>query len=265
MARFAYAFSSRKKEDAKDEFVRVLHLISSRFEKLTGPEAVHDVRTLIKLLRALLWLARPSLPPALFDSAKKRLRQAAQMLAGARDAKVVKSTLENLQKEARQADERKAVEIVLERLAEKNGGSQSHLKEAVGLVQKTIGELEQGVASEWKSPARRLRKAYRQTGRAREAARKSGRAASYHEWRKKAKRLLFLLQILESGKKANRTIERVDKMQQRLGDYHDSVVLEEKLKKKFRSAKAEVEPVLRMLKARERRLRKKAGKIAEKI
>lgn len=252
------------------EFVRVLRRISRRLQRLShrsAAGALHETRILIKLLRALLWLVKPSLPPKMAAAAKKELHKAAQLLSDARDARVAKSILENLEKKARLRRETRAVKAALARLARENPPAEEiHplLRHAIAMVRKIIMRLERNIAPEAEPPGRRLQKAFRQTARAAQAARKERSAVRYHEWRKKTKRLLYLLQILEPepGRKTARQIEGIDRLQHELGDHQDSVVLEQKLRKRFPSHRSGVRPLLGLLRRRKRRLRKKARKLA---
>ena len=270
---FPFAFSPDGTN--KEEFIRVLEHISLRLHKMPehpGDDPLHDVRTMIKLLRSLLWLARPELTQATYDSAKKSLRDAAEKLSGPRDASVIRTLLEELHEEASKAREREALHLAKEKLTppEKHAAhARALVNQSSALVQKTIREvLEKASAvDEWQGTKRRLKKAFAQTTKAHKIAKKQDEPLAYHEWRKKAKRLLYLLQVLSDKPDRSRrqTIKSVDQLQHDLGDYHDSVVLQEKLEEKFSGGSSKVEPVLKLLRKQQRRLRKKAGRIARKI
>jgi CHAD domain-containing protein len=274
---FPYAFSPKR--PARREFVRVLARISTRLAKLEkqpegNVETVHEIRTLIKLLRTLLWFAKPAFPPTTSAYAKVEFKKAAGLLSRRRDATAIQATLKDLADEATAPEQRQAVEratrlLASRRLETNNGAVSPHPeREAIVLVQKTIRHLTHAAsaAMSWKSPDKRLAKARVRTVAAQETAKKNPTPIHLHEWRKKAKRLLYLLQVLHAApkKKTKRAIKRIDKLQHRLGDHHDSVVLEERLTRGFpaQSARPAFKPVFELLAARERRLRKKAEKVA---
>jgi CHAD domain-containing protein len=85
----------------------------------------------------------------------------------------------------------------------------------------------------WPGAAKRHRAAARSCHHAMKRALSSNRADDFHEWRKKAKRLLLLLRVVELApdRPMREAIELVDKLQSRLGYHHDLVVLEGHLDK----------------------------------
>ena len=197
------AFSPERK--TAREFVRVLKRISMRLGRLgkarhggDPAEAIHEIRTLLKLLRALLWFAKPALPPTTGAYAKLELQKAARLLSGPRDVTAMTATLEAAGQEASPA-ERLAVQRARDLLAAAAPEAEDALHpggpeaQAVALTRKTIRLLIHDASGElkWKSPRRRLERAHARTDRARKAAQDDPTPAHLHEWRKKAKRLLY--------------------------------------------------------------------------
>ena len=265
MAGFPYVFSSRRQ--IAQEYPRVLRLISHRLTRLgksPGADPLHEIRTLIKLLRALLWLAQPNLPPAAVASAKKHFQSAARSLSGAREHAVLRSTLKNL---AAESSDAAPVRHLTEKIARSNGHLPAKLlHQAEAEVKKTITQLERDVTVQqnWKSPAKRLKKSLKQVAKARAAAQKKKADPAFHEWRKKTKRLLYLLQVLAPrlSRKKRRLIPRIDQIQHQLGDAQDSVILQATLKKKLKRTDPTLKPVLHQLDKRKKKLRKKAVKLS---
>jgi CHAD domain-containing protein len=65
-------------------------------ESQNGEQDIHQIRTTIKRLRALLRLIRPTVDAAFFNRENARLRTAAGLLSFARDAEVARETLKTL-------------------------------------------------------------------------------------------------------------------------------------------------------------------------
>jgi CHAD domain-containing protein len=118
----------------------------------------------------------------------------------------------------------------------------------------------------WPFSSGRVPRAFRAAHHAAKKALKSGEAVRFHEWRKKAKRLLYQLELtrLKPDQYTTRLIKKVDRLQAKLGAYHDCVVAEDTLRYKAPS-RADAKRISTLLKKREGRLRKKAQKIARSI
>lgn len=277
---FPYKFSLKRKTGA--EFGRVLRQISVRLGKLRkarpgdDTETVHEIRTTIKLLRTLLWFAQPALAPTTLAFAKIELKNAARLLAPRRDLTAMQSALKSLAEEADTPKKREVIHrtgALLAAHAPKTtpGGLLRQRNEAIALVQKTVRLLIHAAAagSSWKSPKKRLKKAWAAADRAQKAAEDNPTPVHLHEWRKKVKRLLCLLQLFHpkpKGKK-KRAIEKVDDLQHHLGDHHDTVVLHEHLPRHHPAHAADpaFQPLFALLEARLKRLQKKAEKVARKV
>jgi CHAD domain-containing protein len=277
---FPYAFSPKGKTGG--EFGRVIRQISARLEKLRqakpgdDTETVHEIRTTIKLLRALLWFAQPVLPPTTLAHARNGLQNAARLLAARRNLTAMQSTLRNLAEETGAPQEHDVIRQTGDLLAAHAPKTTPRTmarqrNEAIARVQKTIRLLINAAAagSGWKSPKKRLRKARAAADRAQERAEDEPTPARFHEWRKKAKRLLYLLLLFHPDPqgKEKRDIAAVDELQHDLGDHHDAVILQEHLARHHpgHGADPAFEPIFGLLEERLQRLRKKAGMIARKL
>lgn len=260
-------------------FQRILTLLSGRAHQLSqqtraDAETVHEVRTLIKRSRAMLWFARPVLTPAALQKAKSRLKEAAQLLGTRRDLEVTKSTLHRLVAEAPESTLRKNLGHAA-RLATRNHSRSQRqespaasLRQAAQLLVDTLEEINRlatGIDdSQWPKSQARVRKALRSTRRAGKKARYRKSDEAFHLWRKKIKRLLYELEFTEPapGKKKRRLIKRVDQLQDKLGTYHDYVIAQEHLRTESRTT---IGPTLKHLEARKAGLRKKAARVASRI
>jgi len=272
-------FAFQPDEKVEQGFVRVLGQLEIQVRATAdfhGPlsDSVHATRVLIKRLRALLWFARTVFPPTKWKRARARLRRAAHLLAAQRDLMVVRSILKKVAQKTSNSACRKTLARISrapdDRQAVRQANEQS-LREAVAILVATLQQMKRTaqLISRWPSPSHRLNRAFSVAKKSAKKALRGDDPAQFHDWRKKAKRLLYQLQLTQGrpGGAMRRLIKRVDRLQQNLGDYHDSVVAEERLRK---SPPDEVPPPVvqhgvMLLEKRRQRLRKEARKIARQI
>ena len=123
--------------------------------------------------------------------------------------------------------------------------------------------------SQWPVTSDRMTQAFHSTKKAGKRALKHDDPAQFHVWRKRAKRLLYLLQLTQTApcKPPVRLLERVDVLQEKLGDYHDSVVVQDHLQKKApdKATSQLVRHSVNLLEKRKRHLREDVRKIAKQI
>jgi CHAD domain-containing protein len=274
-----YAF--QPKEEIREGFVRMLGEITKRARALarlsSGPmeEPIHDGRLLIKRLRALLWFVRPALNEDVLSQAKMELKNAAGILGGHRDLAVARATLKKLTKEASTVREREALKQTSRQLGVERGKPEVtdkqlrlSLKKAMAIVGHTGLNLKQNVARDrcWPSARERVDTASRAQIKAAKKAQRSGEDEAFHEWRKKAKRLFYQLELTQSnrGKTMSAAMKTVEKLQAKLGEYHDDVVVEGRLRAAVPPSPS-AKCVLKSLGQQKAHLRKKARKIARRV
>jgi CHAD domain-containing protein len=274
-----YAF--RPDEKIKEGFARILGEIAQQGSELgqvsSGPmeEPIHQGRLLIKRLRALLWFARPALSDEILSKARTDLREAAGLLGGHRDLTVAQATLKKLKKKATTAAERKALAQTSRQLGGKpeaadvaDAALRESLNKAMSLLSCSALSLKQNAAhsNSWPAPFQRVAKASRAQIRACKKAQHTGEDTDFHTWRKRAKRLFYQLELNQSTgrKKLRQVMKKVEKLQGKLGEYHDDAVVEGRL----REAAPPLPSARRVLKSLDREkihLRKKAVKIARQL
>src|ERR1700734_3953485 len=94
--------SLHSQETLRNGLLRVVDVLtdsavdSLSHQSQNGGQDIHQVRTTIKRLRALLRLIRPAVDPAFFNRENARLRTAAGLLSFARDAEVARESLKTL-------------------------------------------------------------------------------------------------------------------------------------------------------------------------
>ena len=262
-------------------FLRVLGQIAGEAKLLARrsdgdmAKSIHGGRILIKRTRALLWFARPVLAEAALAQAKVQLRNAARILAASRDVAAMQATLKKLAEKGARPRDRKALARLARTVAAPPSAGQSAgkeglsaLPEAMNLLIGTIAEIEKGMAAEraWPSPAKRLERVFHATEQAGKKALRSGKALHFHEWRKKAKRLLYEFELTHAkpDRRTARTMKEVDRLQDTLGAYHDCVVAQYRLRREPLS-RAAARRISALLKKRKARLRKRAQKTARSL
>ena len=237
-----------------------------------GAEDIHQVRTTIKRLRALLRLIRPAIDPAFFNRENTRLRTAAGLLSFARDTEVARGTLKKLPV----ADEtnQEAVGSVLSGLetrAEAATDFQDNMAEVNRRLKKTRLNFHRLKlpGSDREILEAGLRAVYRQGRRRMKAAIEQGQDNAFHRWRIRAKNLYYELQFLESAgpKRLQRVVSRLSDLEDQIGQDHDVAVLRAWLKKQPETFGGDetVHRVVACLDGQTRQLRQKVIPLGRKI
>jgi len=269
----------RPGKNIRSEFVRLLGVLSGEASHLvpSQPQAlaksVHRARTLIKRTRSLRWFIRPLLGPSASVRLKTRLRKAAQFLAISRDQIVIQSTLKKLARNSSNSRDRKTLAHFAQILTQKPIESVPPRKSIPDPLLKAVQFLllaleEMGTIAKtshrpWPFPSERLTKAFHSAHKAEKKARRIRTVFRFHQWRKKVKRLLHLLELIH-GQSDNPTlhaIRQVDRLQEKLGTYHDCAVVQDHLRKEH-PAPPEAAHIHQLLEKRKKHLRKKTQRLA---
>ncbi len=272
------AFTLSWHKQSADSFARVLRRIAVRAQSLGGDmrfsteEAIHEVRLLIKRVRALLWFARPSVARTIEAEARTQLRKAAKLLSGQRDIKAAQSTFEKMLGEIDSTHAREVVEKTSQALRARDGApdndARQKIEKAVKLLCEELDDFAQAVerSGKWPSATKRTEKAFRVMRKTGKKARRTQADADFHSWRKKAKRLLYLLELRDGDAtgREKQLLERVYKLQSTLGEDHDCVVTAQQLPAR-QETRSVARTVAKLLDERQRRLRKKSLKLARRI
>jgi len=237
-------------------------------------DSVHNARVLIKRLRAYLWFAKSAFSSSEMTQAKSSLQRASHLLAAQRDLVVTQSILQMLSRKTPNLPYRKAL-IRLSRnsngTAVIHGETTQTLGQVAAILLQTIKEIiaHVKVHSQWPATSDRVTRAFHATKKAGKMALKCDDPAQFHVWRKRAKRLLYLLQLTQTApcKRTARLLETVDELQEKLGDYHDSVVVQDHLQKKTpdKATPPLVRHSVKLLEKRKRHLREAVRKIAKQL
>jgi CHAD domain-containing protein len=237
--------------------------------------AIHDARKDLKKLRSLLRLVRADLGKRRYRAANSRYRDAARLLAVARDAEVKLETLADLRE--RYPDEMPAA-AALQRTLEHERDSvagdatdpelRHRLDQAAEAIAAGAAEVD-----DWKLDddgfdllRTGLERSYR---RGRDGFRSLGDAPSdfeLHEWRKRVKDLWYQLRLLRSVWPAalKGPVEAADELADLLGDHHDLALLVDDARVRG-SGDLELAALAGLARRRQRELLEAALPIAERL
>jgi len=235
-------------------------------------EYVHNVRTTIKRLRALLRLIRPVAGETFFNRENARLRKAGRRLAVARDAEVARETLRALPVSGE--PEKRAVAAALAGL-EAESQPEADVAQALSEISEDLKQTKRNlqrlklVNREWEVVGTGLKEVYRQSRKRMNAALEDGGDEAFHKWRIRVKNLFYELELLEPvwPKRMDKMTSRLSKLQDKIGLDHDIAVLKTVLRKTpetFGGTEA-VECVIDCLEGESRKLRHAAEPLGERI
>ncbi|HET7510449.1 MAG TPA: CHAD domain-containing protein [Solirubrobacterales bacterium] len=197
-------------------------------------EAIHGARKDMKKLRAVLRMARGSLPQRLYKEENRRYRDAAQALSASRDAEVKLKTLDALG-ERDGGLPREAIETwrqILDRDREAAVNT-AHAEAAIGLIEEGLRGIQSWPleGDSWKLVGGEVKRAYRRGHRAMAIAAADQSEESFHDWRKRAKDLWYQLRLLGPAWSGplGAAAEEAHRLTNLLGDHHDLAVLRQDL------------------------------------
>jgi CHAD domain-containing protein len=223
-------------------------------DSTSAAKAVHEARKSIKRLRTIVRLLEGELGPETSARTQSTLRAAAAGLAGARDAEVMLTTLDDLiGRHPKKLGKRKGIARLRRRLAAERQAAERALLEPANRLRVAseltafaaracdwrladrsgIAPIETGLRSVYASGRRRMAKA---------AGKRGGRMRTMHAWRKRVKDLRYAAEALQrpapaSGRGRKRTRSRAesawlrdlakgaDELGELLGEEHDLAVL----------------------------------------
>jgi CHAD domain-containing protein len=269
------AFTFDPEEPVRTEILRVaceqldnaLHELRERIND-DPVGAVHDARKAIKKERSLLRLVR-GLPPAQRRQENSALREAAQGLAGMRDAEVVVATLDRLSEHFAGQLPAGMFAGIREQLTSERAmevDNKPRAIEELAAIRSRVSEwrltgggwdaLEGGLARSYK----RGRKAFR-------LARATGSLEDLHEWRKRVKDLWYQQRLLGPicGPAVTGQAEEAHHLSELLGEDHDLGMLAGKLTDDLPADAVDVEGIVRLVERRRGELQAQARAIGARL
>jgi CHAD domain-containing protein len=238
-------FPTRKKARVSELVVARLEeqrrelLVRDPAVRLDLDDAVHKMRVAVRRLRNALATYRPFLDRGVTEPIRDELKWLAELLGRARDAEVMRAHLTDAAESAGSPDAVRAVVDVDQTDAYRT--AHAAVLEAFGTERyaRLIDRLEALTAAPpWTADAdRRLRKAM--TKRVRHDWRRlAGRMdvddddRDLHAARKAGKRVRYAIEPLVAayGKDARRLVKKLEKLQDDLGEHHDAVTAQDRLR-----------------------------------
>jgi CHAD domain-containing protein len=195
-------------------------------------DSVHDTRKSLKRLRTCVRLSRQALGEDVYKHENTAFRDTGRRLAGARDAKVLLDTLDELNERARDELPGGATSDLHERLERERDEAEAALRDDETAISTVVAELNGARArtAAWtfssdgfEALEPGLARIYRRGRKAMRQAREEPSDEHFHDWRKRVKDLWHSLQILRPAApgRMKRLAKRTHKLSDLLGDDHD--------------------------------------------
>ncbi|MEX3980209.1 CHAD domain-containing protein [Paraburkholderia sp. EG287A] len=262
------------RSDAQSQFSRyaqpLVHEALGRVAALdTEPETLHRLRVALRRLRTLLWAWRPLLGGTRVERQRAFLKRAASAAGEARDWDIAVSLLGE---DGALANERLSSVRHAAREHARQTLSAADLKHA---LRDMLHEVNRALnTSPRRTPLERLarervRVARRSLAKRMRRARRAKRRdyAAWHEVRKGAKRLRYLLEFFGSilPRRENRGVKSLKKLQDRFGGLNDAVASEHLLAqhREIFADGAKADAALSALRRERKKRRKKAAKLLD--
>lgn len=270
------AFTFDPEEPVRTEIMRVaceqldnaLHELRERIND-DPVGAVHDARKAIKKERSLLRLVRGNLQPGQRRQENSALREAAQGLAGVRDADVVMATLDRLSERfAGQLPAGTFARICEQLTSARAMEADNKLRaiEVLAAIRSRIPEWRL-TGGGWDALEGGLTRSYKRGRKAFRLARATGSLEDLHEWRKRVKDLWYQQRLLEQvcGPAVKGQAEEAHHLSELLGEDHDLGMLAGKLTGDLPANAVDVDDVVRLIERRRGELQAQARAIGARL
>jgi CHAD domain-containing protein len=228
--------------DVKERLRRCIGDASRRLggKGAISDETIHSARKDLKRARANLRLLRGLIGKAVYARENAALRDAARPLSPVRDAKVVIDALDALLKQDANPAQRAVLGNLRKELEKTRLAARREIKES-GALHGSSEALEQTSArvDRWRVSGkgkanllRGLEHVYRRGRKALADVKAEASPEKFHEWRKRVKYLTHALDALKPlhAQRIAKLMKRSDSVAAALGDDHDLVVLQDKIK-----------------------------------
>jgi len=236
-------------------------------------DAIHEARKRLKRARAALRLVRPVIGDRSYRRQNRALRDAARPLSQMRDARVLVETFDRLMKKPWDRARRSLGALHSQLMADPlrlrtqllpDSKSLDPILERLDAVRRNARRW-RGRRAGWPRMRAGLRQVYRSGRDAFAATRERPTVARLHEWRKQAKYLWHVLEIVEPmrPRRISRLALEAHRLSDRLGEDHDLAVLLQRLRRGGRVPKATLTFVTERIDERRKRLQEQATKLGE--
>jgi CHAD domain-containing protein len=234
-------------------------------------ESVHEARKSLKRMRAVVRLARDPLGDAVYRRENRAYRDTGRELSAARDAEVLRETLDDLVRRYRKELGDGAFAGLREALEADAKAAHERIAADAGAVEEVRASLDaaRDRVATWPLPedgdagalAAGFERIYKRGRRALKAAEHHRSDENLHELRKRAKDLWHAAQIVRpaSPRRMKRLGRRAHRLSDLLGDDHDLAVLVAAARERYRTLEQGELALLRALVGRRReRLQREA-------
>lgn len=228
---------------------------------------IHEARKGCKWLRASLRLLRSALDPDATKAELQRIRGIARMLGGVRDATIRLVSFRSLGVEGFDKLERLLEEEAAgEHQHQLNVQGQRKAHAAINMLETSWAKL-RVESGGWRHIGRGIERSYRRARKGFHRAEEDPSDEKIHEWRKRAKDLLYHVRLLGRIKpgKMRKLEKHLDDLSDWLGYDHDLVVLTAFLKKETHIKAAEREQLIAQVQKHRKEHLTAAHHIAETI
>jgi CHAD domain-containing protein len=209
----------------------------SKADTISADKAVHQIRKRCKKQRALLRLVRYGLKDkALYKQKDGYYKSIANLLAGARDKKVLGDTFSNIVKKYgldpdMYASLAQSIEDI--QLRQDEVQITKNLEQARGMLEENIEDVKKFTlkTNDFKDLEKGFQKTYAKAKKLFTQAKEDTNVEILHEWRKWSKYHWYQMQILGRNEKCllNARLNRLELLADILGEFHDIAVFKEYL------------------------------------
>ena len=196
-------------------------------------DAVHDARTSLKKIRAVLRLVQGEIDDAVFQQENVCFRDAGRRLSAVRDATVMLATFDKLMDRFSVQLSAGAFAELRKVLRRSSTGRQIEKQKALALVAKTMSAARQRVEhwpiqhNDFSALRPGLERTYRRGRRGLARAVDQPSVENFHEWRKQVKCLWYQIRLLKPiwPKLMGQCADEIEALADYLSDDHDLAVL----------------------------------------
>lgn len=260
---------------AHEEIQAVLASISDCRAGSDPDNAIHEVRTHLKKLRALVRLLRPAIGEEAFVRETGTFRRAASKLSANRDANVFVQSLGELSDLAGES-ERQVVEKARRYFAQALDAERLPSDESFVAIEESLQAARRCIA-EWvfacaesDAVSEGFEKCYRRARKARDAAADTPSTECFHRWRRRTKELWSALRLIRGvgSKPLKHLMEGSRDLAEALGKDHDLAILKDRLLSCSEAARLDGDDILllaHLIDTKQAALQREAWKLSKHL
>lgn len=190
-------------------------------------EQVHLARVQTKRLLAALRLVRPLISPAEYQRRRRLSKEAADLLAPARNQHVIRKRLLAVSGNLKHGLDQELKDWIQHEFSKSNRAEgRANLEKAIRALNQAMKNFPEPATECF--AAERLQHSYYRARKAYKRARERGAEEEFHRWRQRAKTLFLQLQAASELHwiQAGKLLKKLDALQAKLGEVNDSAIAE---------------------------------------